>query len=306
MNKEPRRVSFSQFQTWSNCPRQYKLKYVDKNTTYGSIATIFGTGVHETLQQYLTVMFSETKKKANELDLPALLMKHMKAALLEEKAKLKKNGITDLTTVCTKGELKEHYEDGLLFLEWFKKPKNQAKFYWKKGMKLRGIELPLEVKIRDGIVFIAYLDIVFENMVTKKIKIIDIKTSTKGWGHWQKGSDLKMSQIRLYKKFYSEQYDVDLSKINIAFHIMRRKVPQHSEFPIPRMSSYVPAHGSVSMNKATRAFDEFVDTVFNDDGTFKITEESDFVKIPSKLCEWCTFYQKKDGNGDIMCDGKED
>jgi hypothetical protein len=291
-----KRVSYSQYSLWDQCPRQYKLKYIDKvSLSIGSIHTIFGTGMHETIQQYLVTMFADTRVKANALDLNAILMENMKVAFREERTKLKENGENDPTKICTKAELKEFYNDGVEFLTWFKKPKNQAKFYRKKGMKLIGIELPLNIKLRDGIENISFLDIVLEDLVNDEIIIIDFKTSTKGWGKWQRGSDVKKNQILLYKRWYSDQYIVSESKIRVQFHIMRRKLPEDSDFTIPRMSKFLPSDGKISVNRAVKSFDTFLNTVFNDDGTFKNVDDDSFVKKPSKLCDWCPFYK-------IQCD----
>ena len=52
------RVSFSQYAMWSGCPQQYKLSYIDELAqSGGSIHTIFGTAMHETLQEYLDKCF---------------------------------------------------------------------------------------------------------------------------------------------------------------------------------------------------------------------------------------------------------
>jgi len=287
---EPRRLSYSQFSTWSQCPRQYKYKYVDRiGGRMGSIHTLFGTAMHETLQHYLLTMYTETKAKANEIDLNRLLMDSMKAEFLKEKTKLLESGETDLTKICGPRDLNEFYRDGLEIIRWFKKSKNLARFYQKRGWKLLGIELSLNLKIRDGIIVVGFIDVIIQNVRSGKITIIDIKTSTNGWSKWQKGSDLKKQQILLYKKWYSQQYDVPIDSISVEFQIVRRKLPKDSEFPIPRMSRFAPAHGRVSMNKAIKAFDAFVDMVFKEDGSFISILDDDYPTKPSKLCDWCDF-----------------
>lgn len=298
MSDSVRRVSYSQYSMWEQCPRKYKWLYLDKKALRtGSIHTVFGTGMHETLQEYILTMYTESKAKANELDLEKMLLTNMKEEFLNERKKLKEHGVTDPNIICSKDDMKVFYRQGLEIVKWFKK--NVGKFYQKRGYQLVGIELPLEVQVRDGIVAVSFLDIVLKNKKSGRILIIDLKTSTKGWGKWERGSDQKKNQLRLYKKWYSEVFDISPDLIDVEFQIMRREMPEESDFPIPRMSRFTPAHGSRSLAGADRLFNEFVDAVFNPDGTVKSDDDADFVKKPSKLCGWCPFYEN-------ICDGKED
>jgi hypothetical protein len=79
---------------------------------------------------------------------------------------------------------------------------------------------------------------------------------------------------------------------------MRRKLPEDSAFPIPYVSKHIPANGAPSVTKVYDEFVEFVNTVFNDDGTFK---DIPFPKVPGsakKNCKWCEFMSRG------ICDGK--
>ena len=69
------RVSYSQFSMWSHCPKQYKLNYVDRIGEYESnIHLVFGVAMHETIQDFLEIMYGETKKRALDNDLDVQLM----------------------------------------------------------------------------------------------------------------------------------------------------------------------------------------------------------------------------------------
>ena len=51
-------VSYSQFSRYKNCPKSWKLAYIDKETSFDpSIFLIFGTAFHETMQTYLDTMY---------------------------------------------------------------------------------------------------------------------------------------------------------------------------------------------------------------------------------------------------------
>ena len=257
------KVSFSQYSMWSSCPQQYKLNYIDKlGESSGNIHTIFGTGMHETIQHYLSVMYGVSKKQADEINLDKLLLEKMKDAFTKEKDSLSEG------TPCTQIELEEFYGDGRRILAWL--TKNMQKFYSKSGYELVGIEIPLNAKIKEGVNFIGFIDIVLRDLAENSIIIIDLKTSTMGWNQYQKADKFKNAQILLYKKYYSELFNIPLQKIRVEYQIMRRKLPEDSAFPIPYVSKHIPANGAPSVTKVYDEFVEFVNTVFNDDGTFKI------------------------------------
>lgn len=284
------KVSFSQYSMWSNCPQQYKLTYIDKlGESSGNIHTIFGSAMHETIQHYLSVMYGVSKKQADEINLDRLLLERMKDNFKKEKEMLSE-GIP-----CEQIELEEFYGDGRRILEWFKKHLN--KFYSKSGYELVGIEIPLNAKIKEGVHFIGFIDIVLRDLAENSITIIDLKTSTMGWNQYQKADKFKNAQILLYKKYYSELFDIPLSKIKVEYQIMRRKLPEDSAFPVPHISKHAPSHGAPSVKKAHDEFLEFIEAVFDDGGNYK---SIDFPKVPGtnkKNCKWCEFYGK-------LCDGK--
>jgi hypothetical protein len=285
------KVSFSQYSMWSSCPQQYKLNYIDKlGESSGNIHTLFGSAMHETIQHYLSVMYGVSKKQADEIELDSLLLDRMKENFTKEKEALSEG------TPCTQLELEEFYGDGRRILSWFKK--YCSKFYSKSGYELVGIEIPLNANIKPGVHFIGYIDIVLRDLAENSIIIVDLKTSTMGWNQYQKADKMKNSQILLYKKYYSELFNVPLTKIKVEYQIMRRKLPEDSAFPIPYISKHVPPNGSPSVNKVYDEFMEFINTVFDDGGGFKDIE---FPKVPGqnkKNCKWCEFMSRG------ICDGK--
>ena len=285
------KVSFSQYSMWSSCPQQYKLNYIDKlGESSGNIHTIFGTAMHETIQHYLSVMYGVSKKQADEINMDRLLLEKMREAYKSEADKMSEG------TPCTQIQLEEFYGDGRRILAWLNK--HMHKFYSKSGFELVGIEIPLNATIKTGVHFIGFIDIVIRDLASNEIIIIDLKTSTMGWNQYQKADKMKNSQILLYKKYYSELFNIPLQKIKVEYQILRRKLPEDSAFPVPHVSKHVPAHGSPSVTKVYDEFMQFINTVFDDEGNFK---DIDFPKVPGaakKNCKFCEF-----GNRGI-CDKK--
>ena len=82
------RVSFSQYSTFSTCPRMYKHQYIDKlGESSANIHTIFGTSVHFVIQHYLSVFYGVSKKQANELNLDKMLLNSLREEFTKEKEK---------------------------------------------------------------------------------------------------------------------------------------------------------------------------------------------------------------------------
>ena len=277
------RVSYSQYGMWTSCQQQFKLSYIDKlGESSANIHTIFGSAMHETIQHFLSVMYGVSKKQALLLDVEGMLKEKLVEHFTTEKAKMTEG------TPCTQIELEEFFGDGRQILHYFKTKLD--KLYTKSGFELVSIELPLNAEVRPGVNFVGFIDIVLKEVSSGKIIIIDLKTSSRGWNQYQKADKVKTSQMLLYKKFYSEKYNVPLDKIEVEYQILKRKISDTTEFTIPRISKFVPANGKPSVNAAWKGFMEFVDSVYDEVGAVK---QVDFPTNKSKACDWCEFKSRK-------------
>ena len=287
------RVSFSQYSMWKGCPQQYKLAYIDNlKSGGGSIHTLFGTAMHETLQEYLDKCLRISKSQADKMiNLKETLKHKMRECYLKEA-----EGEIGNTDICTKEELIEFLEDGCVLLEWFQKSKNFNKFFSLKYDELVAIEQPINTKIKENVNFLGFIDMVVRDNFNGRYRIIDFKTSTKGWSSYQKKDPTKSAQILLYKKFYAELLNISQDIIDVEFIILKRKVIENTEYVIPRISKHIPASGKPSVNKAWSNFKEFVDTVFDAEGNYITNIE--YPKKPTKLCDWCEFKERE------LCNGK--
>ena len=277
------RVSYSQFGMYSSCQQQFKLNYIDKlGISNANIHLIFGSSMHEVIQHFLDVMYNVTKKQALQLNLEQMLQDKLVEHFKKEKEKM---GEDD---PCTKEELQEFFEDGKLILEYFRNKLD--KLYSKTGFRLVAIEQVLNAEIKPGVNFIGFIDILLEDLSTNEYIIIDLKTSTRGWTSYQKADKTKISQMLLYKKFYSDKYGIPLDKIKVEYQILKRKLYEGADFPIPRISKFVPANGKPSVNRAWNDFKGFVDSVYGDNGEVIQTE---FPTNKGKPCDWCEFKTRK-------------
>lgn len=280
-NKDRKKVvSYSQYSMFESCRKKFKLKYIDKlGKNDSNIHSVFGTSVHETIQHFLSVMYGESKKAALGINLEALLYENMIKTFLAEQTKM--NG----RLPCTKEELIEFYDDGCNIMHYF--TSKLKTFYPKQGFELVDIEYRLEVEVKPGVWFWGFIDVVLRDLISGKIIVVDIKTSTKGWSSYQKNDKTKTAQVLMYKKLYSERYDLDLNDISVEYHIMKRKIDPNSQWPIPRITKFVPSNGKPSVNRAWSDFMGFVDYVYDDGGN--VRAGGDYTANPTKLCSWCEF-----------------
>ena len=278
VEKEMSRISYSQISMYSECPHRWKLNYIDKLRIFESnIHLIFGTAMHEVIQTHLEVMYNDSIKNADILDLNKMLRDKLieQFKIAEER---------DGKPPCKKEDLHEFFQDGVDILDFYTKRKSD--YFAKRGYKLIGCEVPIDFDLKNGIKMIGYLDIVLLDEVLDVIKIIDIKTSTMGWNKWQKADENKTQQLLLYKQFYSKQYNHPIERIEVEYFIVKRKLWEKAMFPQKRIQKFVPASGKPSMNKVNGRMLKFINEAFTESGKYK----TDMVATPSKkACKWCEF-----------------
>ena len=273
------RISYSQLTMFSECPLRWKLNYIDDlSISEPSIHLLFGTAMHEVIQTWLEVMYYDSVKNANKLNLEQRLHDKMYEQFQKDKEAYGKNP-------CTLEEMKEFFNDGVEILDFVKK--RRADYFSKRGYKLIGCEVPIEVDLKKNIKMVGYLDIVILDEIHNTLKIYDIKTSTRGWNKWMKKDGNKTQQLLLYKQFYSKQYNHPIDKIEVEYFIVKRKLWEEAMFPQKRVQKFSPASGTVSMNKVAKRLDLFLELAFDDNGA-RISDN--IVPTPSKkACRFCEF-----------------
>ena len=276
-------ISYSQYSMWAQCPHRWKTAYIDgKREFKESIHTLFGKSMQEVIQTFLTIMYNDTAKLAEQLPLEDMLRTRMKRNFEDA---LKKNGGEEF---CTERDMVEFYTQGVEILNFLRK--KRAQYFSKKGYELIGIEVPLDYDMSNNIKFVGYLDVVIKDSIRNVIKIYDIKTSTMGWNKYMKADKLKSDQLLLYKQFYAKQYNHPIEKIEVEFFIVKRKLWENTDYPQKRVQKFVPANGKPSINQVVKRLDEFMIECFNSDGEYN-TEYTYKKEASKKNCRFCDFNQ---------------
>jgi hypothetical protein len=257
------------------------LKYVKGLQEYKpSIHTVFGTALHEVMQEWLTELYEGTVKKATEMDLGQLLHEKLFSIYAQEKEKYGEH-------FSTSEQLSEFHNDGVEILKYVRK--KRSSYFGTKYYKLVGVEIPLIHKVADNVFFKGYIDIVLYDEQDDKYIILDIKTSTSGWNDYAKKDDKKLAQLLLYKEFLARQFSIDVDKVDVKYFIVKRKVPTDPEYPAMgrRVQEFIPPSGKIKRGQATTALTKFIEDAFDSHGKY-IDKEYD--KKPSKSnCMFCDF-----------------
>ena len=274
-----KKVSYSQFSLYHQCPNRWKLDYIDGLRTHEqSIHTLFGSCMHETIQHWLQIVYNDSVKAANNVDfakmLKELLMSKYKQSITEGQAHY-----------STPQELTEFYNDGIVILDYLRK--KRTSYFTTKGTKLVGIEIPLELQIKNNITFVGFIDLVMFDEINQKVKIYDIKTSTMGWNKYQKADLGKTAQLILYKEFYAKQFNVDVDDVDVEYIILRRKINENLEFAPKRIQTFVPSSGKPTRNKVAKLFSNFIDNCFTQEGEYRTNTQ--YPAIKQKLCSYCPY-----------------
>ena len=269
---------------WSSCPHKWYLTYVENKQPYqASIHTVFGTAFHETLQQYITVMYNESGANADKMDLEAIFQERFREVYASE---YKAAG----SHFTTAEEMGDFFDDGIAILRWLKSRRN--KIFTIRRMKLLGIELPLILQVANNIYYKAFIDFALYDEDLNKVYIYDIKTSTRGWSDSEKRDDQKTAQVLLYKEYFAKQFGWDVEQIEVEFFIVKRKIYEEAEYPIPRLQSFKPASGKNKRKQTIDSFQEFIKDCFDDVGKPKI--KSYLKNVGEKSCKWCPYNNNQD------------
>ena len=281
-------ISYSQFSTYLSCPKKWELQYKQKVPVSNvSINFSFGTAIHEVLQHYLDVLYNQSAPKADEIDLETMFEEILSK---EYKKSYEQNNKVHFSSP---GELTEFYEDGVEIIRYFKDRRRD--YFDKKDQYLVGCEIPIVIipnTAYSNVIYKGYLDVVMYDESTNIFRIIDLKTSTRGWTQDNKSDEAKQFQLIFYKKYFAEQYNVPEDNIEVEFIILKRKVYESKfEATQNRIQTYSPASGKIKTKRATTLLTNFIEDIFETNGALK---DKSYKANVSKGCKYCPFYKRKE------------
>ena len=283
-SKKNKHISYSQLSTYLNCPRLWELQYLRNLAPYEpSIHMVFGSAFHESLQHYLDVMYTDSIKAANEIDIDSFLYERMIKNYKRQK------GMNGHEHFSTSEEMNLFFLDGKHILDWIKKRRGAYFDTPRKGVWLAGIETLIYQQLAPGVFFKGLIDLVFYDERDDSYTLVDIKTSTQGWNKYAKADDKRTSQLLLYKEFFAKQFNVDPKKVKVQYFIVKRKVPIEADFASmqKRVQEFVPASRKIKRGKAISFMNTFISDVINENGEYI---DKTYTCTNQKPCRYCNIY----------------
>ena len=283
------RLSHSQFKTYRECPRKWQHKYREgRYPSSHSEHFIFGTAVHEAIQGYLEAWYGEDD--TSEYDIHD-----------ELRIQLRDEFESDLDDFegdefpVTKKRMVELYHEGIDLLDNFLAVKGS--YFDPENETLAGIETRLlePTDVNENVAWLGYIDVLLKS--GDKWRIVDLKTSTKGWGYHKKKDKKTTDQLLAYKLFFAKQEGVDPYDVDVEYVILAKDNIKSKKL----VESFVPED---EIERVDSEVNKFVSEAFDESGEPK--QDVDHPKNPDKWnCCFCPFSKQFGDEGHKICDHPE-
>ena len=203
-NLQVKKISYSEFKNWTECPYRHKLIYVDKLPYFsGNEYTAFGTAIHKACEE---------KIPNREVDAYSVFQN----CFIDELKTLKEEN---------------HEFNKKLVLEM----RSQAKLICDNifssvlekfgDFEVVSIEESLLEEITDfesyGRKFKGFIDLVIKTP-DDKYHIIDWKTCSWGWDSKKKADKIVNYQLTMYKHFFAKKHNINPQNIETYFALLKR------------------------------------------------------------------------------------
>ena len=146
--------------------------------------------VNEAVQLYIETLYKKSAKDADEHDLNDVF----KTAFDRE--------LKDTKITLNQRSYKEFCEDGKNIIIAFTNMTNRNQTFPSGKYEFIAVEDEIVMPIKNNVEFICYIDVVLKERATGRYRIIDIKTSTRGWNHYQRDDEAKILKY-FYIRFSS-------------------------------------------------------------------------------------------------------
>lgn len=206
MEASKKHISYSQLRMFQKCPLQWQKMYINKEGVYqANIYGTFGEAVHQCIQHYELKQNNYVKGTFKEFLISVY----------------NENRKKDTTFFIHDLEVNKWSEIGETHVIRYL----QNYLFGVEGWQLIDTEFKLSVPIEgyQNINFIGYIDLLFLSKDECTIKLVDLKTSSKGWGKGELFENYK--QLHLYA-FYLRCQTTTVKPLETSFVLFNRKYPE--------------------------------------------------------------------------------
>ena len=254
-NSQPKKISYSEFKTWTECPYRHKLVYIDKLPYFsGNEYTAFGTAIHKACEEKIPNKDIDAYSVFETSFLDELTI------LKEEEYQFDKSLVQQMRTqaqaICENifTSVVQEFGEYTVF----------------------SIEEPLMEDIDEfnshGRKFKGFIDLVIKTP-DDKYHIIDWKTCSWGWNSKKKTDKIVNYQLTMYKHFFAKKHNIDPKNIETYFALLKRTA-KNNNVEIFKVTS-----GQKKVNNCLSMLEKSVRNI----------EKG--IKIKNRLsCKYCKFY----------------
>lgn len=216
--KKKKSLSFSEYNTYINCPHKWYLNYFLKLPSETNEELVFGSAIHASIQKLLT----DKIDKKLFIALPDYSSKNIfKHCLKEELSSIKDIKFLEKFNKANLGRIFLFQASKLLVeLNFFKRFKD----YEIVDVEIQLNGMPLISTEEVDITYKGFIDLVLKHKITGRYLILDWKSSGKTWDIDKKIKDNKyfFAQLCLYKYFYSQLKNIPFDLIDTKFFNLPR------------------------------------------------------------------------------------
>jgi hypothetical protein len=205
IKQEIKRISYSEFKNWNECPYRHKLIYIDKLPHYSANEyTAFGSAIHTVCEKVFLNNTADTQKIFE-----SAFSKELKEIDTSTGYKLNEVLISEMRTqaklICERvlPAAIEHFGDFEVFSieEEILEEISEFNSYDK---KFKGF-IDLVIKTKEG-----------------RYHIIDWKTCSWGWPTQKKTDPIINYQLTYYKNYFSKKHNIDPNLVDTHFALLKR------------------------------------------------------------------------------------
>jgi hypothetical protein len=291
MSVKKKVVSYSQYGKWYKCPHSWYLDYVKNlKTREHSLTLSYGNAIHEALQKYVELLYTKGMLAATTCDMRGIFIDKFVDEITEYKIKYEES------------ELEEFMEDGYLLIKEFMTAAVRLQHFPPDKYEFLGVEDELNLPQIRNVDYWGYIDLVLREKATGRIKIFEIKTARMGWNNYQLEDEAKTSQLVLYKALYSKKHNIPVTKIDVEFFILKRKLYPDSAYKQSRIQIFKPASSQTEVTRVVNHFNQFITECFTPEGVYN--ETAFYPKIPGKNKKNCKYCLHRGKTCDAIADVK--
>lgn len=201
-------ISFSQMTVYDQCSYKHELEYRYGLRSGDTVHTVFGTAVHDAIDKTL-----RCKSGDHRAEMARKICTWIHENPYDEWASDRddKGKILKMDGVKWARSAYSIYDS---IFDWLIERFGE-------DAEVFGSEIRLFEPTKVGLKFKGFIDLVIRDE-KGNYHLIDFKTTSKDWNRFKRQDTKKKYQLRLYKKYFCQKYNIDSKRVKVYFMLLKR------------------------------------------------------------------------------------